>query len=431
MRILLTSPKTPVNDIDNHVLLLRGHLVVARKAEAAIEQIGAHVSSRLASDISVGGRATVALPRHERVHAVDGLLVHRLPHRTALCVHAANGLENLRGTALVGLGHVESFTLSPHLRAHSVFVNEQAAQPVVGLAVMRVKRVHDHRQACKGLCIALEDGFLLRDMLLQVGQLTTDNPGNDVGHAVVVAQLFVLVPRSVLARLRGPLASTVSFFLGVAEDAAAGAAGHDLVAVEANDAPIAQAARGLALVGGTEGLGCVLDDHGIVRVADGADLGHLCRGAVEVHEDHDLNFGVQLEGHLERFRIHVPGVTLGVYVDGGATLVDYGVYCGVEGHVGADDFLAVKAAANAGPDTGGGAVDLAGCELDGEVEGCGAGAEGYCIGDTAELCYLTLNLVDVGAYCGHPVGLVGFGHPAEFVTVHGGAGEPELAGEGG
>ena len=40
---LPTSPKTPVNDVDYHILLLRRHLVVAWQAQPSSENIGSNV----------------------------------------------------------------------------------------------------------------------------------------------------------------------------------------------------------------------------------------------------------------------------------------------------------------------------------------------------------------------------------------------------
>jgi hypothetical protein len=43
MHIQPTSPKTPMNDLDNPILLLFRHLVIARQAEPAPENIGSYV----------------------------------------------------------------------------------------------------------------------------------------------------------------------------------------------------------------------------------------------------------------------------------------------------------------------------------------------------------------------------------------------------
>ena len=69
--------KTPVNDVDNHVLLLRRHLVVTRQAEPAPENIGSNVHSR-AFYVSICAASAVPLNRHEGICPVDRLHMHGL-----------------------------------------------------------------------------------------------------------------------------------------------------------------------------------------------------------------------------------------------------------------------------------------------------------------------------------------------------------------
>ena len=73
-----TSPKTPMNDLDNYVLLLRRHLVITRQAEPATENISPYVHSR-AFNIGICAASTIALNRYERIRPVDRLHMHGLP----------------------------------------------------------------------------------------------------------------------------------------------------------------------------------------------------------------------------------------------------------------------------------------------------------------------------------------------------------------
>ena len=59
-------------------------------------------------------------------------------------------------------------------------------------------------------------------------------------HPIVVADLFVLVPRSGLAALGATLAHFVGVFPGVCEEHATGASGYYLVAVEADAVVVAE-----------------------------------------------------------------------------------------------------------------------------------------------------------------------------------------------
>ena len=90
------------DSLDDGVLLFRGHLVVAREAQPAREDIGTHVGAA-ALDVGVGAGAAVALRGHEGVAHVHGLHVHGFPNGTSLGVHGGDFLENLGGAALAGL----------------------------------------------------------------------------------------------------------------------------------------------------------------------------------------------------------------------------------------------------------------------------------------------------------------------------------------
>lgn len=46
-------------------------------------------------------------------------------------------------------------------------------------------------------------------MLVKVGQLSPDDTGDDIRHAVIIADLLVLIPRGCLSALGGPLADLV------------------------------------------------------------------------------------------------------------------------------------------------------------------------------------------------------------------------------
>ena len=66
-----------MDDLNNPLLFLCRHLVVARQAEAAAEHIRADVDAA-AGNIGVAASAAVALGCNEGVRAVDRLHVHGL-----------------------------------------------------------------------------------------------------------------------------------------------------------------------------------------------------------------------------------------------------------------------------------------------------------------------------------------------------------------
>ena len=74
--------ETLVNNLDDLILLLRGHLIVGGEAEAAAEDVRAYVLAGT-GDVGVGAAPAVALGGDEGVGAIDGLHMHRLPDGAA------------------------------------------------------------------------------------------------------------------------------------------------------------------------------------------------------------------------------------------------------------------------------------------------------------------------------------------------------------
>ena len=60
------------------------------------------------------------------------------------------------------------------------------------------------RKSFETLFVSHIDCFFLCDMFFQIWHLTTNNTCNDVRHSVVIADFFVLIPRSSLTALCGP-----------------------------------------------------------------------------------------------------------------------------------------------------------------------------------------------------------------------------------
>ena len=112
-----------MNNLDDPVLLFRGHFVVGWEAEASAEDVGAYVLSG-AGDVSVGTAAAVALGGYEGVGAVDRLHMHRLPDGAAFGIESGQGVQDLMGAALTGLGFIEIFLLAADRGSHSVLVDD-------------------------------------------------------------------------------------------------------------------------------------------------------------------------------------------------------------------------------------------------------------------------------------------------------------------
>ena len=84
-----TSQKTPMNDVDNYVLLLRRHLVIAWQTEPAPENISSYIDSR-ALYVSICAASAIALNRNKRVCPIYRLHMHGLPNRTLFRSNSSN-----------------------------------------------------------------------------------------------------------------------------------------------------------------------------------------------------------------------------------------------------------------------------------------------------------------------------------------------------
>ena len=386
-----------------------------------MEDIGADIG-RSAGDIGIGLSTASAGSCNEWVAAVNRLQVHGLPDRAAFGVEGGKSLENLGRAGFARFMNIESFAVTADLGAHGLRVDKQAGEPEVGDAVLHVVGVHGDREITEAFTIALIDGFLLDDVFIEVRNLAPDNAGNDVGHAVVVTQFFVLVPGGSLTGLGRPLADLVGVFLRVCQEHAAGGTGDDLVAVEGDAVIIAEGAGLLSFIGSAEAFGSVFDNQGGMGFADGPDFVHFGGGTVKVGKHNQSGIGVEFEGLLKGTGVHVPGVVLGIDENSLAVLIGNGVNGRIKSHVRAEDAMA-------GEGTGvraGLAVELFARESDGQVKGGGAGGEADGIAAADIGSNLLFDLVDVGADGGDPVGADGLVHPSLFIAVHGGRGKPDF-----
>ena len=273
---------------------------------------------------------------------VHGLHVHGFPDGAAFGVHRGDLLEDFRGAALAGLVDVEGFGAAADLLAHGILVDDHAAEPEIRHGILFVVGVHLHREALQTFAVAFVNGTLLCDVFFKVGHLTADHTGDDVAHAVVVADFLVLVPRSGLAALRAPLANLLGVVLAVGQEHAAARTRDNLVAVKTDGAVVAELAGLDALVGGAEAFGSIFDEERIVLFANGADFVHLAGRSVQVHKYDQTNFRINFKSLFERDRIHVPGVVLGIDEHSLAVLVGNGVHRRVKSHVAAEHLVALQ-----------------------------------------------------------------------------------------
>jgi len=407
--------------MDDGVLLFRGHLIVAREAEPAGKDVGTNILDS-SGDVCVGTGAAVTLRGYKRVAHVHGLHVHRFPNGAAFGVHGGDALEDFRRAALAFFVDVEGIGFAAHLLAHGVLVDDQAAEPKVRFAVLDIVGVHLHRETFQAFLVAHVDGLFLGDVLFEVGHLAAHHARDDVAHAVVVADFFVLVPRGGLATLGAPLAHLFGVFLAVGKEHAAATAGDNLVSVEADGTVVAEVAGLLAFVACSEAFGGVFDEEGVVLFADSADFVNAGRCSVEVYEYHQAHVRVNFKSLLEGDRVHVPCLVFGVDEHGLAVLVGDGVHRRIKRHVAAEHLVVLER-----PGAGlGHAVKGFASKFCAEMEGCGAGRE--CDGVLAAdlLGGNPFDLVNVRADGAHPVGFVSLGDILDLVAVHCRARKPDL-----
>ena len=114
--------------------------------------------------------------------------------------------------------------------------------------------------------------------------------------------------------------------------------GDDLVAEEAEDAHVAEAAGGAAAVQGSVRLGGVFEHEEAMPARDGADGVHIGGVAVEVRRDDAA--GLRGDERLDGARVEVHGARLDVGQDGPRAAIPHDVAAGDEGEGGDDHLVA-------------------------------------------------------------------------------------------
>ncbi len=177
----------------------------------------------------------------------------------------------------------------PHLSAHGIIVNNQCGQPVIRSGPFR-NGIHSDRKSLQPLEVPLIHGLLLCDVLLQMKILTANHTGYHIAHAIIIADLLVLIPCRILARLRGPFAGTVRILQAVGQKTASGAPRDNLVPVIGNCRIVTEAPALPATDARAHCLRCILNQKCTVSFADGLDLVHASGKAVELcgYDEPDL-----------------------------------------------------------------------------------------------------------------------------------------------
>lgn len=181
-----------MNNFNNYILLLRGHLVVAREAKTPFENVSTHVHAS-SFDIRVRSAPTVTFGSNELVGPVDRLNMHGLPYRSSLRLKGGNSGQDFTRRRFAYFVLPELVPFSPYVRSHCILVDETAGKPEVGDTVLFIEGIHGDREVFQAFFISVIDSFLLGNMLVQVWNLASDDARHDVAHAVVMADLLMLV----------------------------------------------------------------------------------------------------------------------------------------------------------------------------------------------------------------------------------------------
>ncbi len=122
--------------------------------------------------------------------------MHRLPDGSAFGIKLCKALQDLCGAGFACFFYVQGFFLAPYLLAHGIAINDHTAEPIVRLAVFFIKWIHGYRKVFEAFFVPFIDRFLLSHMFIKVLILAANDTGDDIAHAVVVAQLLMLIPGS-------------------------------------------------------------------------------------------------------------------------------------------------------------------------------------------------------------------------------------------
>ena len=321
---------------------------------------------------------------------------------------------------------VQVFPLSPDSRSHGVFINQQAAEPIVWNTVFLIKWIHLYRKILQSLLISLIESFFLADMLFHVWNLSPHDPGHDIAHAVVVADLFVLIPRSRFPALGTPLADLVRIFFGICQEQASAGSGYDLIPIKGDAVILPQSTRlnplTIHLILCAKRLCRVFYDQCPVPVTDLFYFLHLCRSTIKVSDHDKLYFRIELKRLLQCFRTHIPGVIFRIDEDGFPVLIRDRVHRGIKCHVAGEHLLSCQGA----PVRPCLSVQFLSGKLRGKMQGSRTGRQADGIPIAGESRHLLLNGIDIRADRRYPVRLDCVIHPVPLGSMHGRGGEPQF-----
>ena len=156
---------------------------------------------------------------------------------------------------------------------------------------------------------------MMRDVVVHDCHLTTTDTRTDITHAIVVANLLVLIVGIALTILCGVHHDLTPGVFIRRDQGTSARGGYHLIAVEAQDAEFTEGTQHLTLIARAEALCCILDDRNLIAIGNLHDAVNLIGHAIEGDRDDGLGRlaglgDTILNGLLQQVGVHVPRFAL-------------------------------------------------------------------------------------------------------------------------
>ena len=157
--------------------------------------------------------------------------------------------------------------------------------------------------------------LMMRDVVVHDRHLTTTDTSTDITHAIVVANLLMLIVGIALAILCGVHHNLAPSVFIRRDQGTSARGGNHLIAVETQNAEFAEGTQHLTLIARAEALCGILDDRNLIAIGNLHDAVYLIGHAIESHRYDGLGFLAGLcdsvnDRLLQQVGVHVPGIAL-------------------------------------------------------------------------------------------------------------------------
>ena len=147
-------------------------------------------------------------------------------------------------------------------------------------------------------------------MLFQMRELPAHHSSDHIRHPVIVAHFLMLIPSGIFSRLGRPFPDLVSSLFTVCQQHSARRSGDDFISVKTDAIIFTKCSCLSSFVSCSHRLSRIFHDNCIVFFTHLLNLIHLTGCSIEVCNDHQFHFWIDLKCFLQRNWIHIPGITL-------------------------------------------------------------------------------------------------------------------------